>query len=66
MSRYEENSFSKANKIFILTYNISSKSNELLKALKQCGEHTEVKIISNLPGRWKEYFNGWSSSKKKN
>ncbi len=55
--------FSKANKIFILTYNISSKSNELLKALKQCGEHTEVKIISNLPGRWKEYFNDSYSKK---
>lgn len=49
--------FSKANKIFILTYNISNNNNELLKALKQCGEHTEVKIISNIPGRWNEYFN---------
>ena len=49
--------FSKANKIFILTYSISNKNNELLKALKQCGENTQVKIISNIPGRWQEYFN---------
>lgn len=49
--------FYKANKIFILTYNISNKNMELLKAIKQCGENTQVKIISNIPGRWREYFN---------
>lgn len=49
--------FYKANKIFILTYSISNKNTELLKAVKQCGENTQVKIISNIPGRWNEYFN---------
>ncbi len=48
--------FTNAKKIYILTYNISKKNDELLKALKDCGESTEIKIISNIPSRWNEYF----------
>ncbi|WP_291654058.1 phospholipase D-like domain-containing protein [Clostridium sp.] len=55
---YEEvlNDFNNANKIFILTYNISKEKNSLLNSLKEAGEDTEIKIISNIPGRWKDYF----------
>lgn len=48
--------FTNAKKIYILTYNISKKNDELLKALKDCGENTEIKIISNIPSRWNGYF----------
>lgn len=57
--------FSNANKIFILTYNISRDKNYLLKSLKECKENTEIKIISNIPGRWSEYFNNNYSIKAK-
>lgn len=59
--------FINAKKIYILTYNISRNNDELLEKLKQCEEDTEIKIISNIPSRWNEYFsNNYANSAKKN
>lgn len=57
--------FPNANKIFILTYNISRDKDYLLKSLKECQKDTEIKIVSNIPGRWSEYFNNNYSNKAK-
>lgn len=48
--------FKKASRIHILTYNISKYKSDLLKELKECGEDTEICIISNIPGRWEKYY----------
>lgn len=45
--------FKTAKFINILTYNISSSSNELLNALKQAGQNNiPIRIITNIPSRW--------------
>lgn len=47
--------FQNAEKIYILTYNISNKSDELLNAIKK-STASNVTVITNIPSRWKEYF----------
>ena len=44
--------FATAKSIHILTFNISKKQSELLNALKQCDNNTNICIVSNLPDRW--------------
>lgn len=49
--------FKTAKFINILTYNISSSSNELLNALKQAGQNNiPIRIITNIPSRWPQYW----------
>lgn len=48
--------FKNASQIHILTYNISKDQDILLSALKNCGENTEVCIVSNIPQRWESYY----------
>jgi len=48
--------FPNANKINILTFNISKNSNVLINALKKCSPDTEINFVSNIPQRWDDYF----------
>lgn len=66
---YEEvlNDFKNAKKIRILTYNISKKSysNILIDKLKEVSADVDVKIITNIPSRYKNYYSGYSGNKAK-
>ena len=50
--------FKNAKVVRVLTYNISKKnySNELIEALKSIPENADVKIITNIPSRMKNYY----------
>lgn len=58
---YQEvlNDFSNASIIRIITYNISKNDgkNDLLNCLEALGENVDVKIITNIPSRFPEYYN---------
>lgn len=49
--------------IVIITYNISTKDNGLLGILKEIKDK-KIIIITNIPGRWEEYFNAYKQSNK--
>lgn len=51
--------FKQAKAIRVMTYNISKNNykNELIDALKMVTEDVDVKIISNIPSRMKNYYN---------
>lgn len=57
--------FATAKSIYILTFNISKKQSELLNALKQCDNNTNICIVSNLPDRWEQYFTPQYANKAK-
>ena len=55
---YQEvlNDFANTSHIHILTYSISQSREGLYRALLNCGDDTEIVIISNIPQRWSSYF----------
>lgn len=57
--------FKNARCIRIITYNISKNNyrNELIDALKMVAEDVDVKIISNIPSRMKNYYNSHGGDK---
>ncbi|MFC7680327.1 phospholipase D-like domain-containing protein [Paenibacillus sp. GCM10028914] len=48
--------FPNAETIFVTTYNISARRNELIHSLGEATEHAEVRIITNIPARHDQYF----------
>ncbi len=48
--------FNDASEITIITYNISEKKNELVKALQSVGENCRINVITNIPSRWETYY----------
>lgn len=60
--------FKKARIVRVLTYNISKKNyrNELIKALKEVSESSDVKIITNIPSRMKNYYNNSDGNNMRN
>jgi hypothetical protein len=48
--------FKNAEFINILTYNISANNNLLLNQIKDLEANVNVKIISNIPGRFENYY----------
>ena len=48
--------FENANEIHIVTYNISRQDRSLLESLKQLDDSVDVKIITNIPSRFENYF----------
>ena len=57
--------FKNAKQIRVLTYNISKKnySNVLIDALKSVPETADVQIITNIPSRYKNYYNSYAGNK---
>lgn len=57
--------FKNAKQIRVLTYNISKKnySNVLIELLKKVPETVDVQIITNIPSRYKNYYNSYSGNK---
>lgn len=55
---YQEvlDSFCSATRIRILTYNISTSDDTLLRMLSDIGSEVNIKIISNIPNRFDSYF----------
>jgi len=56
--RYEDvlNDFENAKHIRIVTYNISKQLETRLNTLKQLNQSTDLKIITNIPGRFEQYY----------
>ncbi len=48
--------FENAEFVNILTYNISSKKDDLLKMVNELDESVEVKLITNIPNRFATYY----------
>ncbi len=49
--------FEKAEYIDILTFNISSKNDLLINALRKAGKmNIPIRVITNIPNRWENYF----------
>lgn len=57
--------FKNAKQIRVLTYNISKKnySNVLIDLLKKVPETVDLQIITNIPSRYKNYYNSYSGNK---
>jgi phosphatidylserine/phosphatidylglycerophosphate/cardiolipin synthase-like enzyme len=45
-----------AKQITIVTYNISEKQTDLLNCLRNASDTAEIKIITNIPKRWENYY----------
>lgn len=45
-----------ATEVTIVTFNISEKRNDLINALYSAREHCTINVITNIPGRWEEYY----------
>lgn len=56
---------SNASEIIIVTYNVS-KDGMLIDCLKSVRDNCVVTIITNIPNRWKEYFNSQSKKRASN
>lgn len=51
--------FENAKYINVLTYNISSKQDELVTRLKKVANRdTPIRVITNIPNRWEHYYSG--------
>ncbi|MDQ0878965.1 hypothetical protein QFZ77_007624 [Paenibacillus sp. V4I3] len=48
--------FPNAEKIFVTTYNISAQRSKLLQALEDAATHAEVRIVTNIPDRYDQYY----------
>ena len=48
--------FCNANEIYIMTFNISTKNDELIKLLDDVDENTEIHLITNIPNRYDKYL----------
>lgn len=48
--------FETALEITIITYNISEKKSDLIKALQKAGKHCIINVITNIPSRWETYY----------
>lgn len=55
--------FSTAEFIYIVTYNISGNNPTLLNKLKEASDDTEIKLFTNIPSRFNDYYAGWASTK---
>ena len=57
-----------ASKIRIMTYNISAKDNPdaLLEQLNEAKDNAEIKIITNIPSRFPNYFHSKTGEHMKN
>lgn len=57
--------FKNAKQIRVLTYNISKNnySNVLIDLLKEVDETVDLQIITNIPSRYKNYYNSYSGNK---
>lgn len=49
--------FGSAEKIAILTYNISERKTNLLDIIKNLNHDVEISLFTNIPNRWETYFN---------
>jgi hypothetical protein len=45
-----------AERIYVLTFNISEKGSDLLHVLNNAGDDTEITIVTNIPKRFTRYF----------
>lgn len=45
-----------ATEVTIVTFNISEKKSDLIDILYSAGENCTINIVTNIPGRWKEYY----------
>lgn len=48
--------FENAKSIAIVTYNISTKHDHLLRSLREAGNSAKIKIVTNIPSRWDTYY----------
>lgn len=55
--------FTTAEFIYIVTYNISSNNPTLINKLKEVDDSTEIKIFTNIPSRFNDYYYEWASTK---
>lgn len=52
--------FTNAKTIRILTYNLSDKLLDLLKTIEAENKTPNIRIITNIPGRFQYYFNNYT------
>lgn len=57
--------FPNAKEIVIITYNISSKQDELIKAIKKASENCKITIVTNIPNRWESYYSNQAGNRAK-
>ncbi|GIN98942.1 hypothetical protein J6TS1_48120 [Siminovitchia terrae] len=57
--------FTIAEFIYIVTYNISANNPTLLNKLKEASNNTEIKVFTNIPSRFNDYYYEWASTKAK-
>jgi len=57
--------FEQASSIRIVTYNISKELDNRLKFIQNLNSEKEIKIITNIPGRFNQYYERAISAKKK-
>lgn len=57
--------FTTAELIYIVTYNISSNNPTLLSKLKEASDNTEIKVFTNIPSRFNDYYYEWASTRAK-
>lgn len=50
------NDFKNSNEIYILTFNISAKKDDLIKRLEELDSEVKIHIITNIPQRYPRYF----------
>lgn len=55
--------FATAEFIYIVTYNISANNPTLLTKLKEASDNTEIKLFTNIPSRFNDYYYEWASTK---
>jgi hypothetical protein len=59
------NDFPDADYIFVTTFNISERRNQLLQLLKDAAEYAEVRVVTNIPNRFESYYTSGPRSKAK-
>ncbi|MDA3733590.1 phospholipase D-like domain-containing protein [Niameybacter massiliensis] len=57
--------FENAEKITIVTFNISQTQTYLIDYLKKAPDNAEIKIITNIPGRWESYYESFRANAQK-
>ncbi|MFJ7185578.1 phospholipase D-like domain-containing protein [Lysinibacillus xylanilyticus] len=55
--------FKNADFVYIVTYNISRNDETLLEKIKEAPLTAKVKIFTNIPQRYNEYYNEWARNK---
>ncbi|WP_290747893.1 hypothetical protein [Exiguobacterium sp. UBA3968] len=57
--------FQSAEYIYIVTYNISKDDESLLEKINECPPDTEIKLYTNIPSRFDQYYYEWAKTRAK-